>query len=155
MRKRSRLPERFCRHSICFRGYLCSAYIEIPKIGEDINRSKKYGTFLLSLSLPYQQPDADIKVEMFEDYNDNKTIIAYDQVQVVIDSTGRANDVYSRTESRIEFYDSSFPFPDYAMTLGNDDGKSLQKTFSVSGAQSKCWSYNSGGAQNAVEDCTL
>lgn len=134
-------------------GYLCSAYIEIPEIKTGSKRSNKYGTFLLSLSLPYQQPDTDIKVEMYN--NTSGDPIAYDQVQVIIDSTGRANDIYSRTESRVEFYDSSFPFPDYAMTLGNDGGTSLQKTFSVSGAQSKCWSYNSGGAQNTVEDCTL
>lgn len=133
-------------------GYLCSAYIEIPEIKTGSKRSNKYGTFLLSLSLPYQQPDTDIKVEMYD--NTAGDPIAYDQVQVIIDSTGRANDIYSRTESRVEFYDSSFPFPDYAMTLGNDDGTSLQKTFSVSGAQSKCWSYNSGGVQNTVEDCT-
>lgn len=136
-------------------GYSCSTYIEIPEIGMSIDRSKEYGTFLLSLSLPYQQPDADIKVEMFEDYNNNDTIIAYDQVQVLVDSTGRANDVYSRTESRIEFYDSSFPFPDYAMTLGNNgDGTSLQKTFSVSGANSKCWSYNSN-SNEGYKECAL
>ncbi len=132
-------------------GYLCSVYIGIPAISASINRSKQYGAFLLSLSLPYQQPDTDIKVEMYNDPSGDP--IAYDQVQVLIDSTGRANDVYSRTESRIEFYDSSFPFPDYAMTLGNDGGTSLQKTFSVSGEKSKCWSYNSGGENNTVEDC--
>lgn len=137
-------------------GYLCSVYIGIPEInmsGATVNRSGQYGTFLLSLSLPYQQPDTDIKVEMYASTSGDP--IAYDQVQVIIDSTGRANDVYSRTESRVEFYDSSFPFPDYAMTLGSDGGTSLQKTFSVSGSESKCWSYNSGGDPDTVEDCTL
>lgn len=137
-------------------GYLCSVYIGIPEInmsGATVNRSRQYGTFLLSLSLPYQQPDTDIKVEMYADISGGP--IAYDQVQVIIDSTGRANDVYSRTESRIEFYDSSFPFPDYAMTLGSNDGTSLQKTFSVSGEKSRCWSYNSGNTNNEVDDCSL
>lgn len=139
-------------------GYLCSTFIQIPKVSSSSEeRSDEFGTFLLSLSLPYQQPDTDIKVEMYNTVSADSTPLSFSQVQIAIDSTGRANNVYSRTETRVEFYDSNFPFPDYAMTLGGDGDGTLQKTFSVTGAQSLCWSLNSGNSPSSgeVEQCRL
>lgn len=52
-------------------------------------------------------------------------------VQPIVDSTGRANDVFRRVESRIDLYDTGFPYPEAAVDLNN----SLCKDFAVTDTQ--------------------
>ena len=60
-------------------------------------------------------------------YNGASTVGA-DGVQADVDSTGRANDVYRRIDSRLEFGDdSTFPLPQNAVDLGG----SLCKDFGI------------------------
>ena len=134
------------------RDYLCSVVLELP---QNDGRSSERGTFLLFLAMPYGQPTTDFKVEMSDNGFDNKgefNAKEFDNVQIIIDSTGRANDVYSRVESRIEFYDSDFPFPDYALTAGSgDDDDAIWKDFITSSEKNDgCW-YSSwiGGSKSA------
>lgn len=52
-------------------------------------------------------------------------------VQPIVDSTGRANDVFRRVQSRIDLYDTAFPYPDAAI----DTSGHLCKDFGVTDTQ--------------------
>ncbi|MBO4126105.1 hypothetical protein [Streptococcus suis] len=62
--------------------------------------------------------DADFKVELMN----NDRVVHFDGVQPIVDSTGRANDKFRRVESRIEFEDSNFPVPDFAVQTQGSEG---------------------------------
>jgi len=51
----------------------------------------------------------------------------FSDVQASVDSTGRANDLFRRVQSRIDMIDTTFPYPDAALDIGGD----LCKNFSV------------------------
>lgn len=125
--------------------YICKVRIEIPSWNPGNNR----GDSLLVLSLPYQNPLTDFKVQML-DYRENALL--YDKVQISVDSTGRANDVYSRVEKRLEDTGTTVPIPEYAMTLSEDDSGdnafALLKDFFVT-SKDDCW-YSDG---NGIHKC--
>ena len=58
-------------------------------------------------------------------------MLDFSGVQVAIDSTGRANDMYSRVEARIEFTDINFPFPQYAIQATSSEENAIDKNFYV------------------------
>ena len=107
--------------------FACSVLINLPDpVDGDGNRSDD--TFMFVVTLPYGEPDTDFALE-FLDSNNNRAII--DGTQVEIDSTGRANDLFRRVETRLESSDTSFPYLYYAMELlGN--GTTLKKDMTVS-----------------------
>ena len=72
------------------------------------------GTRYLGIYTPYDNLDVTFQVELFDDAN-NK--INFVNVQSRIDSTGRANDLFRRIESRVELVDTNFPFPRNALTV--------------------------------------
>lgn len=132
-------------------GFLCSATIPLPKsigingdgeLSVSENRAND-GTFLI-VSLPYQQPSTTIKVTM-NDRDGNH--IKFNNVQVQIDSTGRANDVFSRVETRIEFTDSNYPLPTNTIQAFGSGGEALSKNF---WASTNCWHADGDGE---VKDC--
>ena len=126
--------------------YVCSATLDLPEpVG---NASRLNGYSFLSVSIPYDQPDASIMVTM---QRDDGGIINFYDVQTAIDSTGRASDIYYRTENRIEYDDISFPFTTNALeatgsgmrgeadtpTSGSTSGNiSINKNF---WATKNCW----------------
>ena len=118
--------------------YYCSATIKLPNAynrGDDKRRNNK--TFMVSVALPYQQPDTDFSLEFFCDGSDTKcgngseevsvsggTQVNLKNTQVAIDSTGRANDLYRRIETRLEASDTNFgtDFPNYALEVLTANG---------------------------------
>ena len=111
-------------------GYLCEVDIIIPA---PIGGVRTNDNTLVRLILPYGAPDTSFKLTM---YNDKGELIEFDGVQTRVDSTGRANDLFRRVEARIELFDNFFPFPEFALDLGDPDAQPLLKDFWVT---KNCW----------------
>ena len=110
--------------------FMCSVDIELPQpIGYSSSNQRNNDTFMLMVTLPYGQPDTDFSLEYYDSSNN---LLAIRGVQVEIDSTGRANDLYRRVEARLESSDVSFPYPHFAMELlGGANETVLQKNLTV------------------------
>ena len=124
--------------------YACSATLMLPK---PVGGTRNDDTFLFVVSLPYGRPSTDFTMEFLCDgYCNEKIVIADDgteevietnqaelqEMQISVDSTGRANDLYRRVETRLESGDTSFPYPLYAIQLlGDGDGSLLKKDLTV------------------------
>ena len=117
--------------------YVCSATLNLPN---PIGGTRSNDTFMFVVSLPYGQPETDFSLEFIckegancglNDINDDSmgsiSIASLDSVQVLIDSTGRANDLYRRIEVRLEPADNAFIYPFYAVQVD----KALEKDFTV------------------------
>jgi hypothetical protein len=98
--------------------YACTTTITLPDpiTGGAVNRNA-----YLRLSALYN--GAHYKVELL---NAAGVLVPFDRVQPEIDSTGRANDMFRRVKTRVEFK-SDFIYPDAAVDLGN----SLCKSFII------------------------
>ena len=157
--KNKNLPEAVYCNSDPSSEFACSTIIELP---EPINGKRSDEAFFITVSNPYGQPDTDFSIEYFCDVGKDcptttgeETIhIAKDSdakvirtsvagVQVLVDSTGRANDLYRRVEARLEFENMNTDYnqitPLYAIQLFGKEGStsgsgskySLQKTLTV------------------------
>lgn len=106
--------------------FACSVTINLPK---PKNGARSDDTFMFVVTLPYAEPDTDFSMQFL--CNSDCTTITDEAggtvsssnvarvrgVQVLIDSTGRANDLYRRVETRLESSDTSFPYIYYALQL--------------------------------------
>lgn len=133
--------------------YACSTTIELP---DPIDGKRSNETFVIVISLPYASPSTevalsfkcdgacpgassyDVSVDPLytapgasgEDEAASSTATT-DGMQITIDSTGRANDLYRRVETILEPEDNSFSYPMYAIQLtGNDGDSNLKKNIS-------------------------
>lgn len=128
-------------------------------ISELSSSPRNAGTGFIRVSLPYGGPETSVSVSLYkcgnrgmsdckdsEGNNYSSTSLAkFIGVQPEVDSTGRANDLFRRVKSRIELVDTSFPFPDAAISLGSTgNAKPLEKKFWIT---QNCYtqSSNSGG----------
>lgn len=135
--------------------YACSATVEIPRPvqsdGSDDIRSNE--TFVFRVALPYGGPATHFSLEFYcgdadkcsekviESEGTDESLITdigmtvekeysnqaiLDGVQVKIDSTGRANDLYRRVETTLMPADTAMPYPLYAIqVLGTGKNSSL------------------------------
>lgn len=117
--------------------FYCKTNISLPSTYRGESRDP-YTSFLV-LGLPYGVSNTDIAITLRD--KDGKAL-AFNGVQAKVDSTGRANDLYRRVESRIELADAYFPYPEFTIQMtGNGDESSIEKSFWVT---NNCWSSNSG-----------
>lgn len=113
--------------------FYCSVEVEVPR---PIGGTRHHDTFMISVSLPYQQPDTDFSIELIcsgEKCGDASPTLGGEtgakpmkisNSQIAIDSTGRANDLYRRVETRLETADTTFTagYPYYALQVLGDQG---------------------------------
>lgn len=107
--------------------FYCTVEVEMPDPVGGGPRSND--TFMISISLPYQQPDTDFSIELYcadgdlcgrtTGSTDSGTPGMITNTQISIDSTGRANDLYRRVETRLETADTTFGagYPYYALEI--------------------------------------
>lgn len=138
----------------------CYVSLEIPdpvRTSGAVNRSAD--TFFLVLALPYGQPATDFAIEMCTDTDtprgdckqgSSAAIAKFNGVQIAVDSTGRANDIYSRVEARVEFNDIYFPFPEFAMLATGSNNSSIEKNFYVT---KNCWKTKTVNGVTTSEEC--
>ena len=124
--------------------FACSVSISLPKpVGSD---SRNKDTFYLILNLPYDQPQTTFSVQLCKDTGGTcqgeNAVADFIDAQIAIDATGRANDMYSRIEARVEFTDLFYPYPRYAAEGTGSDERSINKNFYVT---SDCLRFNTDG----------
>lgn len=121
--------------------YACTATIALP---EPVDGGRNNDTFMFVLSMPYADGSTDVRLQFCDNPNscyevdeevEGKTKmtsheVPLDKVQIVIDSTGRANDLYRRVETRLEPADKAYPFPLYAIEVLGDSGSLIDKNIS-------------------------
>lgn len=125
--------------------FACVASIEIPGPigGADANgyvTERNKDTFFLVLTLPYATPTTSFSVQLCTDKDASSrgdclesgklSIATFKDAQVAVDSTGRANDMYTRVEARVEFRDN-FPYAEYALQATGDSEDAIKKNFYV------------------------
>lgn len=127
--------------------FACSAYIELP---EPINGNRNDDTFLFVVSLPYGKPSTDFALEFLcadgavcatntiisdegEEIEVETNQVNLKGTQISIDSTGRANDLFRRVESRLdsEMAGEGFSFAQYAINLTGGGDNDLDKNIIV------------------------
>lgn len=103
--------------------YACTTTIILPPTYNGTPRAA--ATTFLKVSLPYERPSTDISISLCKTWNSKeKKCDEYNKltsVQAAIDSTGRANDLYRRVESRIELVDLWYPYVEYELYLGGEE----------------------------------
>ncbi|MDO4508258.1 MAG: hypothetical protein Q4B65_02665 [Candidatus Saccharibacteria bacterium] len=105
--------------------FACSVELELP--GPKNVGDRNDDTFAFVISLPYGQPETDFSLEFFKSGGEK---VELGSSQILIDSTGRANDLYRRVETRLESVDTSFAYPYYALQLMGE-GNTLNKNMTV------------------------
>jgi Tfp pilus assembly protein PilX len=109
----------------------CAMDVELPKPFNGGNRNTS--TSFIRLSLPYGQPTADFSIEMYDrnPADSNAKLIRFNGVQAKIDSTGRANELFRRVETRVELVDTYFPIPEFLLNLSGANEDTIYKNFWV------------------------
>lgn len=128
------------QHVTCKRGadWSCSTDLILPntfdnKTGDDKSDANTY----LLVSLPYGSPETDISIKVWS----GSEQLDFTGVQARIDSTGRANDLYRRVETRVELVDTYFAYPEFEITMRGGEGSLIKKTFDVT---FNCWASEEG-----------
>jgi hypothetical protein len=99
-----------CSGNISSGGYACRAELTLPGVVGGGNR-----TAFLRLTSLYNKSSYRITLKKADG-----TVVQFDGVQPQVDSTGRANDLFRRVQTRIELGDAGFPYPAAAVyTSGN------------------------------------
>ncbi len=92
-----------CATSVASGGYACSITLSLPTPVGGGQASLAY----LRLSALYK--GAHFRVSLVG--------AQFKAVQPIVDSTGRASDIFRRVQSRVDLYDTSFPYPDAAVDV--------------------------------------
>jgi len=106
-----------CQSSVSAGGYACSMSLTLPTPINGGNR-----TAFLRLTPFYNATHYQVVL------SNGASTVNFKDVQPSIDSTGRANDVFRRVQSRVNLYNTDFPYPDGTIDVTNN----FCKNFGVS-----------------------
>ena len=116
-----------CSGDVCGGGYACRAQLILPTPIGGGNR-----TAFLRLTSLYNKTNFRVSL-----LNGNSTV-QFNGVQPEIDSTGRANDLFRRVQSRVESSDPNFPYPVAAVQTTGSFCKNFLITNSTVDYANKC-----------------
>ena len=134
----------FCKPS---EAWVCSVDIQLPETFRKSSNRNDGNTYLI-LSMPYGRPDTDVSVTTYLKDNDGvkeENRRDFTGVQARVDSTGRANDLYRRVETRIELVDTNYSYPEFEITLTDSQTDTLSKNFYTT---FDCWYSNGDGERH-------
>lgn len=106
-----------CMPSLASQDYACSATITLPA---PINGGDR--TAYLRLTALYKNTNFKLTLQ------NAGTTVRVDGVQPEIDSTGRANDLFRRVQTRVEVVDVNFPYPDATVDISGNFCKNFLVT---------------------------
>lgn len=109
-----------CQASINAGGYACSMSLTLPTPVGGGDR-----TAFLRLTPFYNATHFQVVLYAGGSPSNGGSIVRFKDVQPIIDSTGRANDVFRRVQSRVNLYNTNFPYPDGAIDITNNFCKSF------------------------------
>lgn len=124
--------------------YACSAEIYVPKpiATNGNNHNRNDSTMFFVVNIPYGLPETEVNVQLLHCEGDSAAnkitdencndVVKFYEVQPVVDSTGRASDLFRRVQARVEMTDTYFPIINYALAVegDNNDGY-IQKNFYI------------------------
>ena len=125
-----------CEHS----EFACTVKLDVSAAGFLTDG----GNAFLVVSMPYGDVVTDFAVTL-ED-GDGKAI-NFENVQVSVDSTGRANQLLRRVETRLDPADSFFPYPQYEVEISGGEEYDLSKYFWIT---ANCWTERGTCANNGT-----
>lgn len=97
-----------CQSNISGGGYACEMSLKLPDpIGGGSNR-----TAYLRLTPLYNPTHFQVVLSRGKINSSGTNIVKFKDVQPEVDSTGRANELFRRIVSRVDLYDTTFPYPD-------------------------------------------
>lgn len=111
---------------------VCKVTLSLPKIGATRDTKSAY----LQLAALYNA--TDVTIELLKD----NTVVNFDGVQPLVDSTGRADDLFRRVEARIKIGGVALPYPDATINVKGN----FCKAFTLRDATS---SYDPGTCEPA------
>lgn len=97
-----------CADTVNVLRYACTASLHLP---EPIDGSAKDRTAYLRLSALYNA--ANYSIRLYK----GASLVKFDGVLPKVDSTGRANDIFRRVESRLEVNPIDFPYPEASVDI--------------------------------------
>lgn len=112
-----------CQTSVAAGGYACSVGLKLPT---PINGGER--TAYLRLAALYNMSHFQIVLSNGVINGASSNIVSFKDVQPEIDSTGRANDLFRRVVSRVDLYDTTFPYPDATIEVNNSFCKDFRVT---------------------------
>lgn len=131
----------YCTHS----EFACTVSLEITEYLKAVSKAGgandtnwgeyiRNGNLMLVVSMPYGDIVTDFVVRVYEKGETDPS--QFDKVQIKVDSTGRANQLVRRVETRLDPADIFFPYPQYALELTGDSNDPLKKYFWIT---NNCW----------------
>jgi len=102
-----------CQASLSAGGFACTSVLVLPQA---VGASDNNRTGFLRLTPFYNA--THFRVTLWNGpVNLAAPSVKFNGVQPSIDSTGRANDLFRRVQSRVDLYDTTFPYPEAAIDL--------------------------------------